>query len=508
MDIKTLAIVGGGANGVATFIHLVLKLIVEPVPYKTSLLLVEKDREFGPGLAYGTEQNGHLLNTAANLMGIFAEEPLHFVEWLQENEQLVLERYPEIKMEPTAYLPRRLYGEYLKAVLHAHVALARRHGLEVNLLQDEAVNLIFSDEGITLQLKATGMVDAVAVVLATGTPKPNNFPHLRTSPNYIDFPWPGKRLLEKIPQDADVSILGASLTAIDTLVTFLDNGHRGKLALYSRHGLLPRVQTPFDVPHEPKELTLANIRKLIREKKRTLRAKDLFRLFRQEAERELGEQQDWKQFNRVDQPHLELLKYDVDVALAGESTFQNIAFSTRHLSNEVWKLLPEDQKLLFSKWFGPHWDINRHSMPLQNAYKLIRMLESGQLTVKPHSDKVEWMEEENTFHLHLQNGTTDQAPYLINATGTARNVEKMEIPLLQALLQKDLIVPHKAGGLRADPHTLQVIVPAFPQAPLYGVGQLLSGELFDTNSVWFNVACIDRMTNDILRRLSSYGCTK
>ncbi|QCR23178.1 FAD/NAD(P)-binding protein [Pontibacter sp. SGAir0037] len=506
MNSTTIAIVGGGANGVATFVHLVLKLIVSPVKCEhVKIVLIEKDREFGPGLAYGTKEEGHLLNTSAGLMGIFAEEPLHFVEWLYKNRETVQQEYAGIEIDANSYVPRHLYGRYLKATLSEYKDVAQRHNLRVSWLHDEVTDAEITDKRVVLALRSGAEVKADFAVLATGTPEPNNFPHLKESPQYVDFPWPSDRLLRKIPRDAAVSMLGTSLTAIDTIVTLTDNGHRGKLTLYSRNGLLPRVQTPFDVPFEREVLTLAQIRKMIREKKRTLRAKDLFRLFRAEAERVMGIQDSWKQFSRVERPHLELLKQDLELALKGESVFQNIAFSTRYLSFEAWKLLPEDQKVLFMKWFGAHWDINRHSMPPQNARKLLRLLESGQLTIKPHSSKVEWKPEEKKFYMYLEDGSTDQATYLVNATGTAKKIERMEIPLLQALLHKKQLLPYKAGGIKANPDTLQIIVPGKPQARLYGVGQLLNGELLDTNSVWFNVACVDRMTNDILHRLAN-GC--
>ncbi|WP_187260671.1 FAD/NAD(P)-binding protein [Pontibacter beigongshangensis] len=504
MKQATIAIVGGGANGVATFLHLVLKLVAEPLEQQVKLVLLEKNSDFGPGLAYGTQQRGHLLNTPAGLMGIFAEERMHFVEWLQENSTMVKEQFPEAEIHAYAYLPRCLYGTYLKEQLDAYRQLARRHNLEVALLKEEATDATVTDDKVTLVLKSGARLEADIAILATGTPKPNNFPHLNHSPHYFDFPWPSGKLLQNIPKEAPVALLGTSLTAIDTVITLMDNGHTGHLTLYSRHGLLPRIQTPFDVPFERKHLTLENIRKLMREEKRELRTKDLFRLFRQDAERVMGPQNNWKAFNRTDKPHQELLQHDFTVALAGKSVFQKLAVSTRYLSFPVWKLLTADEKVHFLKWFGPHWDINRHSMPITNAHKILALLQKGQLTIKGGSSEVNWEEGEERFLLHLADGTIEKSPFLINATGTAKDVEKMDIPLLQNLLRNKFLQPHPAGGVFANPDSLRLYVPAQPKAPLYGVGQLLVGELFDTNAVWFNVACIDQMTNHILRSLK-YG---
>ncbi|TXK36415.1 hypothetical protein FVR03_17840 [Pontibacter qinzhouensis] len=505
MKQTTIAIIGGGATGVATFLNLVIKLRTQPLEGRVKIVLLEKSGEFGPGLAYGSHQKGHILNTAAGLMGIFPDEPLHFVEWLQQHSATIKEQFPDLDLDENTYVPRFLYGDYVKEQLQEYLQIARQHNIEVSLQKEEVTDAAISEREILLTLASGDELKVTLAVLATGTPKPNNFPHLLQSPQYIDFPWPSRRLLQNIPKDATVAMLGTSLTAIDTVVTLTDNGHTGPMTLYSRHGLLPRVQSPFDVSFERKALTLENIRKLIREEKRDLRAKDLFRLFRADAERVMGSGQDWKEFNRIDKPHLELLEHDLELALAGKSVFQNLSFSTRYLSFEVWKLLSTDEKTRFLKWFGPHWDINRHSIPVQNARKLISLLQKGQLTVKAHSSKVEWEAGEKQFSLHLEDGSVDKAPYVVNATGTAKKVEKMNIQLLDNLLKKKFIATHQAGGVIADPNTLQLHVPAQPEALLFGAGQLLVGELFDTNSVWFNVARIESMTQHILHRLRHGG---
>ncbi|GAB2770196.1 FAD/NAD(P)-binding protein [Rhabdobacter roseus] len=503
MKEKTIAIVGGGASGVSTFIHLVLKLIVNPVPGRVTLILIEKKEEVGPGLAYDTSQQGHLLNTSAGLMGIFAEEPHHFVEWMQARPDYISEKYPGTKIHADAYPPRSLYGDYLKETLHEYVALARQHGLEVQLRHDEAIDAEVSEARVVLQLASGLSVRADAVVLATGTPEANNFKHLEKSPRYLDSPWPARRILDTVASpDATVSILGASLTAIDAVITLTNNGHGGPIRMYSKDGLLPRVQSPQEVPFERQFLTMENIRKTIREQRRPLRVKDLWRLFKAEAERILGPQDDWTKFDRVDKPQLKLLREDLELALRGENCVANILFSTRYDSFDVWKLLPTDQKILFTKTLKAYSDINRHSIPVENARKLISLLESGQLSVTAHLDEVDWHETEGTFTLQTEREGTQRADYVINATGTAAAVEKMNIPLLQQLLKKKHLVPNPAGGVRADVHTMQLEVPGQPLAPLYGIGHLLVGELFDTNAVWFNVARVDFMTNDILLRLA------
>ncbi|GAB3752651.1 FAD/NAD(P)-binding protein [Spirosoma pomorum] len=502
MNPKTIIIVGGGACGVATFVHLVLKLIIEPERDPVSFVVVEKRDEIGPGLAYGTGQKGHLLNTSAGLMGIFAEEPGHFVEWMAEHKEFIDEHFPETETSADGYPPRQLYGVYLKDVFDEYVTLARQHQMTVDIHQEMAVDADLTENQVSVTLESGHTIPADVLVLATGTPRPNNFTSLESSPKYLDSPWPASRILNTVTdKDASVCVLGASLTALDAVITLVNNGHRGPIKMYSKDGLLPRAQSPKEVPFDRQVLTLANIRKVIRENKRPLQTKDLFRLFQEEVERVEGPQ-DWKQFRRVGRSQLELINEDIALAEKGESIFQNILYSTRYISFETWQLLPPDQRKLFFKWLKPYTDINRHAIPLQNAYKLRDLLASGQLTVTAYSDEIDWNEETEQFTLTTEKGYTDEADYVINATGPAMDLEKMDVPILQQMLKKGYLLPCDAGGAEADVNTMQICVPDVKDAPVYGIGHLLVGELFDTNAVWFNVEQVDPMTTSILKRLT------
>ncbi|UHG92701.1 FAD/NAD(P)-binding protein [Spirosoma oryzicola] len=501
MDQQRIAIVGGGACGTATFIHLVLKLIVTPESEPVSFALIEKRDEIGPGLAYGTGQKGHLLNTSAGLMGIFAQEQNHFVEWMASHRELIDAEYPDIATDEHSYPPRELYGIYLKETFEEYVELARQHGMTVDLYHELAVDAAITEEGATVTLESGQIIEADVLVLATGTPKSNTFNDLESSPNYLDSPWPAGRILDTITdKDASVCVLGASLTAIDAIITLVNNGHRGPIKLYSKDGLIPRVQSPEEKPFDRKELTIGNVRRIIREQKRALRASDLFRLFRAEVERIKGPL-DWKQFRRIGKSQLDLLNEDIEQALQGDSIFQNILYSTRYSSFAIWQLLPQDERIRFSKWLKPYSDINRHAIPLQNAYKLRDLLASGQVTVTAYSDEVTWDDKTRRFTMTTEKGFTDEADYVINATGPATKAEKMLVPVLERLLKKNQLVPCEAGGVQADVNTMQLYVPNMGDAPAYGIGHLLVGELFDTNSVWFNVARIDPLTQSIIKRI-------
>src|SRR5262245_62594715 len=72
-----IAVIGGGFSGVMTAIHLLWRCNPGERVY-----LVERGDRVGPGLAYGTLHPRHLVNVRAENMSAFADEPDHFVRWL------------------------------------------------------------------------------------------------------------------------------------------------------------------------------------------------------------------------------------------------------------------------------------------------------------------------------------------------------------------------------------------------------------------------------------------
>ena len=83
MEETTVGIIGGGACGVAALAELMVQLKITGKHTTTQILLIERRSELGAGLAFSTDQPGHLLNTQADLMGIHSFEPKHFSTWLK-----------------------------------------------------------------------------------------------------------------------------------------------------------------------------------------------------------------------------------------------------------------------------------------------------------------------------------------------------------------------------------------------------------------------------------------
>ena len=74
---KKIAIVGGGASGLLVALNLARKS-----PENLHITIVEPRNVLGEGIAYSTQDEGHVLNVPAGRMSAFMDQPEHFMQWM------------------------------------------------------------------------------------------------------------------------------------------------------------------------------------------------------------------------------------------------------------------------------------------------------------------------------------------------------------------------------------------------------------------------------------------
>ena len=97
----TVAIVGAGFSGTALAIHLLRQRGGAPL----RIVLVDPRAEIGAGVAYATRDYPYPLNVAAGQMSVDSAYPRDFLDYLCDQG---------IHAEPGDYLPRQVFGEYLR----------------------------------------------------------------------------------------------------------------------------------------------------------------------------------------------------------------------------------------------------------------------------------------------------------------------------------------------------------------------------------------------------------
>src|SRR5690606_3721241 len=130
---KSIVIIGGGASGVLLAAH----LLRDPDP-DLRVTLLERQGQFGQGLAYSARHRNHRVNVPARGMSAFPDDPEHFWRWLQRKE-------PSKHVSSWTFVPRRLYGTYLEDILRE---AAERIPGRLHVLSEEVQAMHETSKGV------------------------------------------------------------------------------------------------------------------------------------------------------------------------------------------------------------------------------------------------------------------------------------------------------------------------------------------------------------------------
>ncbi len=329
---RTIAIVGAGFSGAVTAVQLLRQAVV---PLR--VLLINESGRMARGLAYGTHSNAHVLNVPAGNMSALADDPEDFLRYC---------RWSDPQVQPQSFVPRRLYGAYLEALLcTAELAGEGDTGLE--RITGRVCALKLGAGGAALHLQDGRVLAADEVVLAFGHFSPRDpLPAQAIADaggRYVRDPWkPGA--LDTIAPGDDVLLVGAGLTAVDVALALQRRPRSGRLLAISRRGLAPQSHRPSGaVPGVIDGAALA------RAMGGTLRGyvRTLHQALRAGAAR--GE--DWR----------------------------DLVGALRAHTPALWQRLSPSDKARFLRHVQPHWDVARHRCAPQahDAFEALRA--AGQL---------------------------------------------------------------------------------------------------------------------------------
>ncbi len=234
-----VVVIGGGASGTLTAVHLLRR-----GGAGLAVTVVEPRAELGRGVAFGTPDPWHRLNVPAITMSGLPEDPDHFRAFAG--------------VAPEAFPPRHVLGEYLGTLL-ADAAVASPGELEH--VRSRATAVLDGAAGaspLIVELEDGTARTADAVVIATGNelPRPPAFLAAVAASDdarFVADPWaPGS--LDAIGAGETVGIIGTGHTAIDLAASLLRGRGAGRVVALSRHGEIPRSH---EDPWRPRPATPA-----------------------------------------------------------------------------------------------------------------------------------------------------------------------------------------------------------------------------------------------------------
>jgi uncharacterized NAD(P)/FAD-binding protein YdhS len=434
---QDVLIIGGGYAGVVTAVH-VMRNAESPL----RLAIIEPRMRLGRGVAYDTPLDCHVLNTRAKRMSLRPNDERHYTSWAQARATM----RGLTGIDEDSFTPRGWFGDYVGEELNAAVAANSANFIHVRrsaLSCERAHNSSKVERGVwNVGLSDGRSISAPVVVLATGNSpqRAHGFPGLRSSDHRVLHAW--DLIARNLRTNADTLIVGTGLTMVDAVLTLQHRGHRGKIHVISRHGLLPLPHTTDHGRVEP--LDSVRLRDLMRELRTAVKNDELY-----------GRPWQWR----------------MDAA--------------RHQAQKLWRGLMVAERRRFLRHARSYWNIHRHRVAPDIAQRIRELTESQRLVI--HRGRVgEISATAGGLEVEMRSSGGAKllrVSHLINSLGFELDARRSDAPLLQNLLRTGVARPGFAGlGLRTDELGRLQSASGRTWSSLYTLGSLRAGELWETTS--------------------------
>lgn len=409
--VRTIVIVGAGFSGTA----LALQLLRTAGPSNVSVVLVERSGRFGPGLAYGGLSDTALLNVPAGQMSVDEQQPDDFVRFL---------RLRGSTADGRAFVPRRLYGQYLEARLNE---AARTDGAGARLQRivgtATSVSRVEGVQAWRVEIEDGRSILADQVVLATGHSPPRNleeFLPLASTGRYLAEPW---SVLPSTRPAARTLIVGTGLTMADTVceLTARPDGPQEIIAV-SRRGLLSqsRREGAPSLQQAPRMLSALGPAPGLRQIVATVRAA-------------VRDAESWG------------------------GSWHDVVSGLRPHTACLWGSLTEADRRRFLRHVQPYWDVHRHQLPPAVGRRIHELLQSGRLKIlAARILSCETRTGRAVVALrHRKGGRVESMEFdqVINCSGPDGDPRRSRSVLIRSLVADGTLVPAPTGvGVLVDRH--------------------------------------------------------
>lgn len=473
--VTDIALIGAGAGGTFLFSRIVDELERTGASMAGKrVVVVNPGATMGTGTAYGPGNGEALLNRPTGRMDLAADG--RFARWVARPGPV---RHAQAEKE---FLPRKAFGEYLAAMLRETIRRARRIGIVVDVVKDEATGVRgdMSGGGYRVSTLGSGPVSARDVVLAVGSLGSHDEYRLAGAAGYVRQAPPFDAWLDRIPAGARVGILGSRLSGIDTALHLLSRGHRGPVSLLSRGGLLPSVrgdnpawEPQAFTPHamrgvQAREGAEFGLRSVLRELSGELRLAGA-----RFSDIGLVTARTAAQARRA---------LEDDIARSREPiAWQSVLASTNEVMAVCWPALPAGQRRWFLRNLHSGWMARRVPIPVVSARALAAGLETGALAL---TAGVRGIRHTGAGFEVATGAGSERFDWIVNCTGAARTVHNGASALTDQLLAEGMAARDPSGGLRLEAHTGRVRdADGDVQRGLYALGALTCGTYYVTSAI-------------------------
>lgn len=440
---NSISIIGGGFAGT-----LLARQIIQRTNQYT-IYLFNHTSELAKGVAYDCTQNTALLNVNAAKMSAFPDDNNHFLNWCLKQPMY---KYDSQSIIASAFLPRKIYGEYLGSIWKETKELAKENGCELVVLNEKVIRLNESENKFEI-LTETEKILSDFCVLATGNEQPGKPKNVSDSfisgENFFANPW--KIDFSKVNYELPILIIGNGLTMVDTVLSLRENNFQQKIISISPNGFNILPHRNFNLDFQSKLATIQTPISLL----------ELIHLFNKEVKT-------LRRFGVSPEPIIDAFR-------------PNVA--------RVWRQFSNVEKTKFMGRVRHIWGVARHRIPFVSYDKIMKEQINQQLEIL--AGKLLELKENNVGNEATlwDKRTRKKVNFLvgsvINCTGPETKVIATANKLLQNLFENGMITQDSLNlGLSVNVANYRTINSKNQEnSRLFAIGSLLKGELWESTAV-------------------------
>jgi len=460
---KKVAIVGMGVTGVSVLREWTRE---KEKGRAVDITVFGDEKTFGRGFPYQKEDDLIIMNQPADLATIIPEEKDDFVHWLKEKGE---------KDPRKGYYPRAVFGNYLNDRMKSWLEQSKARVIK------EKVETIRPLDGHCFRVCSTSLTEDFDYVhLCVGNAPYEDDYNLVHHSHFIANPFPLKEKLQSIPFGVSLGILGTGLTSIDILRYAREERPDLSLSFYSQSGRFKTARGET-IPYTYKYFTEENIKKTKEKNDGWISLTTYLNWMIKEINHQgIQLEHDWwfQDFGSIEKVQRDIM----DPYILG--VVQTLILGLDPFLTEMWGALTEKDKNRFMEDYGEIWDKVRSSFPKESGEILVEEWKKEAISVYGKVHDV--IKRENHFEVLLEKNVKKEVEYLINATGSIKNVDWKigRMPLLAQLLSERVLQPEVFGGVQVTMPNLSAISQRYGVLHQFKVhGPLIAGIQFGNNSI-------------------------
>ncbi|MDI9358668.1 MAG: FAD/NAD(P)-binding protein [Phycisphaerales bacterium] len=483
----TIAFIGCGFSATAILYNFE-KQLPKKIYGQVHILLFEKRKSFGDGIAYQTELKKMHLNSPINHSSVNTDDNKHFENWLIKKHQ----KQPK-------YIERSVFGTYLIANFQKSTQRLTKKGVIIEKITGTVEHIQKYKNQYLIQITDYKKIwHTDYLLLTTGVNIHKNIYQL-SSDRYINDIYYTPNLLKAIKKDDKVLILGSGDSALDLINYFYINKHQGKLYIYSRSNTIAHSsQIHLYKPYI--ELTKNFLKPLVDKKKIAL---TIIVQFCKEKMLQLVNNNP-KLSLQLDGLPIEQKAIEKEIRSKGivDLIFLAIAMNKDDLEYLWSRLSTRDKRKFYKLYYLQLRKIVIHTprYSLKNMLSLLKTSQLISLNNKPISIK-ETPTGSFTIKYPNQETTID---WVINATGPAPDIRIL--PLYQVLLKQKLIAQNPIKGIAVDPDTFQCLtINQKIQKKIFALSPCIFGSVFLPYGIKYLANAGKKLATHLIKEIARNG---